>query len=568
MIRPVLLSLLCLPSLSWAQSDVDYQGLAQEALGNAQRFTDYSTSTAEDVLGVPVETDLPQSNMGAEELEDAGLIMSGSDTTEGNAYSTFHNNVNDWSVSATDQSLLGVADAAVSNPEKLVDPAAFSTSGGGCSVESFKDAPQFQRVCNRSRTQTTSVCTSTAEIVVTKTQQHRCESRGRPFGGDSWLGGHDTRCHDSLAAADYCNMTSDVCEVEFFVWCLRRVSRFVCSSDEPMTVTGNPVGPVIVNDPIITWSETCEDGFSSMLCGFPETTCTSGPSVEVVNDELVPMACTEEQTEWTCASTEYMSNCGPLETDPGCSLTNSVCYAMDEDGECGAFEQTYQCGSPDSQAFDATCEAVNVTVGGVTQSIPHNTSDDIGVALVGIETLNTLTTEFKHDMSIADRLLGNVEGDFNVQYFSATARRCRVGILGTINCCRDSGWALGVIAECNEDEVALYGALQAGTAVYMNTYCSERLLFVCAQRKRRYCTYNSRIARIISEQGQRQLYGSFSCRSMTQEELDAIDWNRIDFSSAFGEAFETVGSIAPSDLSGLIQDNILLSHPEVRDVYE
>ncbi len=563
MIRAILLSLLVLPTISWAQSGDDYQGLAQDALNNAQRFTDYNRGTAEDVLGVPVETDLPQSDMRTGDLEDAGLIMSGSDTTEGNAFSTFSDNATDWSVSAADQSLLGVADGVVSNPEALVDPSAFSTSGGACSVASFEDAPLLQRVCNRSRTQITATCTSTPEITVIKTQQHRCESVGGIFGGD-----HDTRCHDGLTAANYCNMTSDECERKFFNSCFRRVSEFVCSSDAPMTVTGNPVGPVIVNDPIITWSETCEDGFSSMLCGAPVTTCTSGPSVEIVNDELVPMACTEEQTEWTCASTEYMSDCGPLETDPGCSLTNSVCYSMDEDSVCGAFEQTYQCGSPDSQAFDATCEAVNVTVGGVTQSIPHNTSDDIGVALVGIEVLNTLATEFEHDMSLADRLLGNVEGDFDVQYFSATRRRCRVGILRTINCCRDSGWALGIIAECNEDEVALYGALQAGSAVYMSTYCSERLLFVCAQRSRRYCTYNSRIARIISEQGLRQLYGSFSCRAMTQEELDAIDWNRIDFSSAFGEAFEGVGSIAPSDLSGLIQDNILLSHPEVRNVYE
>ena len=565
MIRAILLTLLILPSVSWGQSGVDYQGLAEDAFSNAQRFNDYDRSTAEDVLGVPVETELPQSSMGTGDLEDAGLIMSGSDTTEGNAYSTFHNNVNDWSVSAADQSLLGVADAAVSNPDTLVDPATISTSGGGCSVESFKDAPLFQRVCNRARTQTTSVCTSTAEITVTKTQQHRCEVRGGFI--DLIFGG--ARCRDNLIAADYCNMTSDGrCPGHIFGNCSPRVYEFVCSSDEPMTVVGNPVGPVIVNDPIITWSETCEDDFSSMLCGAPVTTCTSGPSVEVVNDELVPMECTEERTEWTCASTEYMSDCGSLETDPGCSLTSSVCYAMDEDGVCGAFEQTYQCGSQDSQAFDATCEAVNVTVGGVTQSIPHNTSDDIGHALVGIETLNTLATEFEHDMSLADRLLGNVEDDFDVQYFSATARRCRVGILRTINCCRDSGWALGVITDCSEDEVALYGALQAGSAVYMSTYCSERLLFVCAERSRRYCTYNSRIARIISEQGQRQLYGSFSCRALTQEELDAIDWNRIDFSSAFGEAFETVGSIAPSDLSGLIQDNILLSHPEVRDVYE
>ncbi len=562
MIRAILLSLFIVPSVALAQSDIDYQGLAQDAFGNAQRFTDYSRSTAEDVLGVPVETDLPQSDMGTGDLEDSGLIMSGSDTIEGNAFSTFSNNVADWGVSAADQSLLGVADGAVSNPDAFVDPATFSTSGGACSVDDFEDAPVFERVCNRSRAPTTSVCTSTAEITVIKTQAHRCETLGGIFGDG------DRTCHSELSAASYCSLTVEECEISWIFGCLRHVSEFVCSSDEPMTVRGDPDGPLIVNDPIITWTETCEAGFSSMLCGAPETTCTSGPSVEVVNDELVPMECTEEQTEWTCASTEYTSDCGPLESDPGCSLTNSVCYSMDEDGVCGAFEQTYQCGSPDSQAFDATCEAVNVTVGGVTQSIPHDTNDDIGFALVGIEALNTMATEFTHDMSIIDRLLGNVEGDFDVQYFSASRHSCRIGILGTVNCCAESGWALGSLTECDSGEVIIYGARQAGAAVYMETYCSQRFLFVCAQRSRRYCTYNSRIARIISEQGLRQLYGSFSCRAMTQEEMEAIDWSRIDFSSAFGEAFEGIGSIAPSDLSGLIQDNILLSQPVVQDVYE
>lgn len=559
MIRSIVILLLIITGIGPAQADNHYQGLAQDAFGNAQRFTDYDRSTAEDVLGVPVETDLPQSDMGTGDLEDGGLVLSGSDTVQGNAYSTFTNNVTDWSVSAGDQSLLGVADGTVSNPEALIDPSTFSTAGGACSVENFEDAPLLQRVCNRSRVQTTATCVSVAEITVIKTQLHECRGTG----------GSEAGCVTELSAAAACTMMDDRCDaVSSSGICRIRVVEFVCSSEEPMNLIGSPVGTVIVNDPIITWSETCEDGFASMLCGAPVAICAAGPSIEVVNDELVPMDCIEEQTEWTCASTEYTSDCGPLETDPGCNLIDSVCYSMDEDGVCGAFEQTYQCGSPDSQAFDASCEAVNVTVGGVTQSIPHDTNDDIGVTLVGIEALNTMASEFEHDMPIIDRLLGNVEGDFDVHYFSATRRRCRIGIFGTINCCADSGWALGSIAECNSGEVALYGAKQAGAAVYMSTYCSSRFLFVCAQRSRRYCTYNSRIARIISEQGLRQLYGAFSCRAMTQAEMEAIDWSLIDFSSALGDAFEGVGSIAPSDLSGLIQDNILLSQPEVRDVYE
>ena len=552
-LRSVILCCLC--GASFAQGH--FQEQAEQALGNAQVFTDYATSTAEDILAIPVETDLPQSDMTTGDLEDGGLILSGSDTVPGRAYGTFSENITDWGVAAADQDLLNVADAAVADPDALVGASTFATSGGACSVDSFEDAPLLQRVCNRYRVPTTATCTSTPEITVIKTQQHRCEGPSS-----------DNSCRSELLAADVCTMTSDECLSEFFGFCLGHRSEFICSSDQPMTMTGNPVGDVIINEPIITWSETCEEGFSAMLCGAPVTACTAGPSVEIVNDELVPMDCTEEQTTWTCASTQYTGDCGPLETDPGCSLINSVCYSTDEDGICGAFEQTYQCGSSEGQAFDASCEAVNVTVGGVTLAVPNETNDDIAVALVGIDALNTMASEFEHDMSLADRLAGNIEGDFDVQYFTATRRQCRIGILGTLNCCNDSGWAVGSIGECNGSEVALMGAREAGAAVYIDTYCSERTLFICAQRARRYCTYNSRIARIISEQGLRQLYGSFSCRAMTQAEMEAIDWSLIDFSAAFGDAFEGIGSIAATDLSGLIQDNILLSQPEIVDVYQ
>jgi len=539
-----------------------FQGMAQDALDDAQVFTDYTRDTADDVLGIPVETDLPQSDMLPGDLEDAGLITSTTDTTEGHAFGAISDNITDWGVAAFDQSLLGAADAAVSDPGALVDPATFSTSGGACTVDNFEEAPLLQRVCNRAREGVLATCTSTANITVIRTETHECTTLVDPITGT------DLGCNPELETVSSCTVVEERCENSFEGVCLENVSVYSCSSDSEIPITGNQVGSTSFSEPIVTWSESCEPAFSAPSCTEPVTACTSGATVEDMNGVLVPMDCTVEETVWSCAAQSYSSDCGVFETDTGCSLQSSVCYTVDADGFCGGYEDTYRCGGAPTQAFDATCEAVNVCVGGTCQSVPQESNEDLAPALIGVEMLNNMASELDHDATIIDALLGNVDGDFDVQYFTATRRRCRIGSFGTINCCADSGWALGSIAECNSSEVALYGAKEAGAAVYLSTYCSNRALFFCVQRSRRYCTYNSRIARIISEQGLRQLYGSFECRAMTQEEMEAIDFSLIDFSAAFGDMFEGVGSIAPNDLSGLIQDNILLSQPEIQDVYE
>lgn len=556
----MLAAMLTVPAAALA--DNHFQDMARDALRDAQRFTDYTQERAEETLAIPVETDLPQSDMTTGDLQDAGLLAAGSASTEGTAYSTFSGNIADWGVSSTDQSLLSVADGAVSDPDALVDPNTFTTSGGACTVDDFSDAPPFQRVCSLQRDIYQSSCTSTAEIEVTRVQLHSCSRELVPFYG--WA----ETCGPELDAAPSCTAQQTVCNFAIGTQCYDEVTYYSCEHTPGSTIVGNPVGSPTYSDPVITWTNSCDANYAASRCYNPVETCVSGPSVEDVNGLLVPMDCTERQTSYTCAAETYTSDCAPFETDPACRLESSVCYSMDPDGVCGAFEQTYACGSSGSEAFDASCEAVNVCVGGTCQSIPQEANDDIVLALVGVEALNTLADELQHDASVLDALSGDLNGDFDVAYFTATERNCRIGVLGTINCCQDSGWALGSIAECSASEVTLYGAQEAGAAVYMETFCSSEFLFLCAQRSRRYCTFNSRIARIISEQGQRQLYGAFDCRAMTQEELEAVDWSRIDFSAAFAEMFNNVGSIAPSDLTGLIQENIIVSQPQVVDIYE
>ncbi|MEO1563944.1 MAG: conjugal transfer protein TraN [Pseudomonadota bacterium] len=567
MITAIFFLLLFLPSVALSQSGGDFQGFAQDAFGNAQRFTDFSRSTAEDVLGVPVETDLPQSDMGPGDLEDAGRIMSGSDTIQGNAYSTFTNNVVDWSVSAADQSLLGVADGAVSNPDALVDSSTFSTSGGVCTVDEFEDGPVFERVCTSQRDQVQTICSETADIAIYTTQRYGCVTL-------NYAGG---ACANFRNTGD-CTLDRTSCAHGFSSGggCAIPRYEFVCTSDDDARFTNDGtairvevMGAPAVSDPIITWTETCDSTYAVDRCFDPQgPVCTSGPSVEIVNDVLVPMDCTERETSWTCLANTYSSDCDVFHSDGSCSLISSECFSENPDGQCGAYENTFRCGSEHGGDFDASCEAVNVCVGGSCQSIPNEQNDELISALIAIETLNTMAEDsFNNADPFA--LMANPDGvAADINYFGSRGLECRIGILATLNCCRDSGWALGTIAQCTAEEMELYASQEAGSAVYVETYCSVDLLFVCAQRARRYCVFNSRLAKIVSYQGQHQLYGNFSCRAMTQDELEQIDWNQIDFTEAFGDLYANVGDIAPTELTNIIQNNILLAHPEVQDVYE
>lgn len=77
----------------------------------------------------------------------------------------------------------------------------------------------------------------------------------------------------------------------------------------------------------------------------------------------------------------------------------------------------------------------------------------------------------------------------------------------------------------------------SGYCISLGSYCAERYEFIgCVQRARSYCCFNSKLARIIQEQGRAQLpdmpgFGgakSPQCRGFTLEEFQSIDFSKID----------------------------------------
>lgn len=143
--------------------------------------------------------------------------------------------------------------------------------------------------------------------------------------------------------------------------------------------------------------------------------------------------------------------------------------------------------------------------------------------------------------------------DVNVRAFTGKPVECRMAIAGFNNCCKDSGWGQGIgLAHCDSEEKALGKAKEKLLTVYVGTYCSKKVLGVCLQKKKAYCQFDSKLAQIVQAQGRKgQLgigFGSGKhpdCRGITVEELQALRFDRMDFSNFYSDL--NAGTTIPSD---------------------
>jgi len=96
-----------------------------------------------------------------------------------------------------------------------------------------------------------------------------------------------------------------------------------------------------------------------------------------------------------------------------------------------------------------------------------------------------------------------------------------------------------------DSEAALFSA--SGYCHDLGTICDKKIKFIgCVQRSRRFCCFNSKMARIVAEQGRPQLkaFGpdggwgtpeNPNCRGFTPKEFQQLDFSRIDMSEYFGD---------------------------------
>ncbi len=117
---------------------------------------------------------------------------------------------------------------------------------------------------------------------------------------------------------------------------------------------------------------------------------------------------------------------------------------------------------------------------------------------------------------------------------------------------------------CEEDEQVLGLKRGQNLCHFVGSYCSLEIpiLGICLETTESYCCFNSRLARIINEQGRPQVGKSWGgaespdCSGFTQPQFANLNFNQMDLSEFYGEIMANVHVPDASALAGKTQQVI------------
>lgn len=100
-------------------------------------------------------------------------------------------------------------------------------------------------------------------------------------------------------------------------------------------------------------------------------------------------------------------------------------------------------------------------------------------------------------------------------------------------------------SSCDQQDMETAMLRSSGMCHEIGSYCTSNFLGVCLQKARGHCCFNTKLGRIIQEQGRPQLkafngnlWGTAKkpmCRGFTPEEFQALDFSKIDLSEYYAD---------------------------------
>ena len=292
--------------------------------------------------------------------------------------------------------------------------------------------------------------------------------------------------------------------------------------------------------PRVEWSESCP--FSKSEGAMTGSQCVEPGGVRTVVVEGKTYSIHQDCWKWQdtyLTQTETEGTCGEYMKDSACTVTRSQC-ADTVDGFCVSQLVTYSC-ERKKEGNGQICGGEFFCKDGSCAQGQTGTSNMFGQAVSALAAV-----------AAAGEDVAELNGE-NVRAFTGEGKSCKKFAAGFNNCCKDSGWGQDVgLSSCSSDEKALGKAKEKKLTVYVGEYCSKKVLGVCLEKKRGYCQFDSKLARIVQEQGRRDQLGvgfgsgnSPNCRGITVDELQRLDFGVMNFSDFYSDL--DAGSEIPED---------------------
>lgn len=265
----------------------------------------------------------------------------------------------------------------------------------------------------------------------------------------------------------------------------------------------------------------------------PDTeTCTdSDPVTRIVDGIAVTQPCWAWSRSYNCAQFTKAQDCQTLESTPGCSLVREDCLSGEP---CRTWERVYDCPVPDQPADTSQfiCDGDVYCIDGSCETIEREANDEFKDAVVALNAMDQARREFDPD---------------TLTLFKGMRNTCSSKVFGVLNCCKGKGFPLIpgiqllVALGCSREEMVLHQRDVQGLCAYAGTYCSDSFLGVCLTKKKVYCCFESKLSRILQEQGRQQLNKPWGkpkteqCLGFTIDEFSRLDLSKMDFSEVYAE---------------------------------
>lgn len=282
-------------------------------------------------------------------------------------------------------------------------------------------------------------------------------------------------------------------------------------------------------------------------CSYVDTVTLQGAGSRLINEYPINRLWWEREKRFSCAGVGPVDTCGPIQSDPVCKENaEPVCTSFGTNGSCEVWSRSFHCYADPS--LDGACQEINICEGENCEGAPEEPSSDFANAATW---LNFLDQAARQNTCEADPGLeeGSPITDLGLcatgqlaytepQVFGGENRWC--SYTNFYNCCNGDD----NLGRCSDHELETGQARQMGATHYRRTTCSRTIVFgtICVERRRYYCVYDSKFARVFQEQANVQTGGQFSsnCPGLTIAQLETIDVGIMDLSEVFGDMLSSV----------------------------
>lgn len=297
------------------------------------------------------------------------------------------------------------------------------------------------------------------------------------------------------------------------------------------------------------WENSCSGLDASGLCHMVDERCTDATTTRVIDGLSVTRDCWQYESRYRCSSA--MADECRVPREKGCLQALSRCERM-ENNVCVLYEQTYRCQETECPAPTPCVKNLFCADGECTKQ-QATQNDSFGTSVIPLAVAGEAGLEFSKTQATL---------------FSGHAVQCKVWFWDVVDCCSNKGWGDKLhIDMCREEDKALGKAKRDYLAHYVGEYCSikDPVLGGCLEHKRTYCVFDSKMARIVQEEGRLAQLNpnalgdakNATCAGLSVSELQQLDMGRIDFATPVYPY--PVGQATPN--AGILGD-VTLSTPD------